>query len=160
MQGILIVDCDTIVNIFDILRRSSRRDFIQAVEHLNARYSQIWIPKEVIQEFTCYPMRTRRKKLLNRICDQFQFIIPCPITVSQNEINIDNNFSSENKGETDAMLQASKAMTGAIADLKFSSIHLFFRDKEAIRRAEQKNLSVKLYKEFKEQMLEVGIIIP
>jgi hypothetical protein len=80
--------------------------------------------------------------------------------VSQNEINIDNNFSSENKGETDAMLQASKAMTGAIADLKFSSIHLFFRDKEAIRRAEQKNLSVKLYKEFKEQMLEVGIIIP
>lgn len=157
MREILIADCDVIINLFDILRKSNYKHFERALTELGIRYYQVWIPEEVEKEFTSHPKeKDRRKRTLRKIYKKFQFIVKCPITITERQIVIDNGNADENRGETDAMLQCTTAMSKPTSKYRFSNIYMFFRDRGAIKRAKFKNLDILPYDEFAIGLREIG----
>ena len=161
MRQILIADNDVIVGIFCTLQENNINHFRLTMQHLSSMYYEMWIPFEVEREFINHPIeRNNRKRILEKIYNKYQFVKQCPITVSINEINFENNSSDEDRGETDAILQSQKATAIPDNRLRFSEIHLFFRDKGAIKRASEKNLSILQYKTFAIQLREIGVILP
>ena len=157
MQRLLIIDNDVLNCIFISLKESNPVHFDTAIQQLSLRYDVIWIPEEVENEFCYSPKGNKNRKLLQKIYDTHQFITQCPIKVSAREIDLDNNHSSGDRGETDAILQVSKLLSVVDKKYKFSQVHLFFKDKGAIRRAKNKNLNILLYKDFAIELREIGV---
>jgi hypothetical protein len=161
MQRLLIIDNDVIIKIFVVLKESSPIQFKAVIEQLTLKYDLIWIPEEVENEFISHPeLKRKRIKALKKIYETHQFIRKCPIPVANHEIDLDNGHSSEDRGETDAMLQCSKVRAVKNERYRFSQIDLFFKDKGAIKRATSKSLSVMKYSDFANQLKEIGVILP
>jgi hypothetical protein len=161
MRQILIADNDVIVDLFCTLQISNGLHFQRAMEYISMLYFEMWIPREVEREFKNHPLeRDYRARVIERIFYKYQFVKRCPIRVSENEINLENNGSYEDRGETDAMLQSSKALAIPDSRFKFSGIDLFLRDKGAIKRATEKNLSVLHYGTVAIRLREIGILLP
>jgi hypothetical protein len=161
MKIILIIDNDVAVNLFHELFENNQKHFQKLLSILSTQYNEIWIPGEVKIEFLRHPqLKRKRKKILEKIMEDYQFIRNCPINVSDNDIDLANNFSDEDRGETDAIIQAVKAQSVKSPTLNFSGISLLFKDKKAIKRAEQRNISILVYKDLASQMREVGLILP
>lgn len=128
---------------------------------LSLKYDIIWIPQFVETEFTDTPFRNnRRVRMLKQLKEQHAFIKTCPINVSRQEIEFDNGNSSEDIGETDAMLQCAKLLGIRNQRFRFSDVCLFFKDKGAIHRAKKKQLPLFLYSDFASQLLEIGVVLP
>lgn len=161
MQRLLIIDNDVIVSLFENLKDSNKKQFDVVIQQLSMKYDKIWIPEEVEREFVYTPVHNKkRKKALKKIYENHQFICRCPIKVAMHEIHLDNGHSLEDIGETDAMLQSAKVRSVKDKKFMFSQIDLFFKDKKAIKRALAKSLSVMLYKDFANELKEIGIILP
>ncbi len=160
MGIVLLLDNDVAIRIFDTLYRTNKLHFKQTLAHLGTSYNQIWVPKEVENEFFNCTQVKKRKKILKKIYSDFQFIKKCPVKVSKKEIDLDNNFSDADKGETEAILQGMKAKSSDKGYLNFSDILLFSNDKVAMNRAELKSINVLKYKDFALKMREVGLILP
>jgi hypothetical protein len=161
MREILIIDNDVLIDIFYDLPERNIKHYDRTVEYLAVRFFEIWVPQEVEREFlSLVKEREKRKRRLKEIYLKYQFIKRCPITVSENEIKLDNNNRDEDRGETDAMLQSVKAMGNPDNRFKFSNVHLFFKDKRAIERASQKNLRILRYKDLVNTLREAGIVLP
>jgi len=159
MRNILIIDSDVAIGIFYDLYLYNRLHCYRAISHLGQQYFQVWIPSQVEREFFNFYKTKKRQKILEEIYSDFQFIKKCPIPVSRNEVNIDNNFSDKDKGETEALLQAAKARIVSSDRLNFTDVLLLFKDKGAIMRANKKDLKVLKYSDFRSQMLEVGVVL-
>ena len=161
MRQILIADNDVIVDLFCTLKEGNVKHFEVAMSHISSLYFEMWIPAEVELEFRNHPIeRDYRSRVLERILYKYQFVKRCPVGVSENEINLENNNSSEDRGETEAILQSLKALAAPDSRFKFSNVHLFLKDKGAIRRAEAKSLTILYYKEVANRLKEIGVILP
>ena len=161
MGQILTADNDVFVGIFVTLQDMNSKHFQIAVGQLSLMYAEIWKPQEVEKEFINHPfVRDKRIKTLEKIFWKYQFVKRCPVTVSRIEIDLDNNYSSDDWGETDAMLQSAKASAKPDSRLQFSGIHLLFRDRRAIAIAESKNLQVLHYKALANKLRGIGVILP
>lgn len=149
------------VEIFDHLQLSNANDFMQVLQLLSIEYQKLWFPKEVEREFCGYGRQyKRRKRMLQKLKQRYNFIEQCPITVSENEIGIENNFSGQNRGETDAIIQAAKVSATPYQRYRFSSVKLFLKDKQAIKKAKKRAIPILKYNDFASRLLEVGIILP
>lgn len=157
-KEILVIDNDVMVSLFHSLYRSNKVSFSEVMRILGIKYSRIWIPQTVRQEFLLKRNDRRRKKLLSKIKQDYQFLTDCPIKVGINEIYSLVGNKEENNGEADAILQSMKAKSSS--DYKFKDIYFLSNDKAAIQNAKNNNLSTIWYKDFKLQIREIGVIIP
>jgi hypothetical protein len=152
---ILIADNDVLVEIFDRLYRVNREDFRRVVYILQSRYSGIWIPRTVIQEFRTTP---KRKKLFDRLRREYpDFFIECPVPVSfQEKVLLMSDRTGIHEGEADGIHQAKKAETIS----KYLQGFIFFsRDRNALRRAEEYGIDILDFEDLRASVREVGIIL-
>lgn len=155
---ILLLDNDVMVYLFRDLYDIDKNILNKVVSFLALTYSRIWIPQVVREEFLLKNKNKQRSKRLDKILDNFAFISPCPIPVSQTEIITLIGNTEENAGEADAILQAQKAKT--FQNLFFNDIVFLSNDKGGQRLAKDFDISVLKYKDLKIQLNEAGIIIP
>ena len=66
-KEILVIDNDVMVSLFHSLYRSNKVSFSEVMRILGIKYSRIWIPQTVRQEFLLKRNDRRRKKLLSKI---------------------------------------------------------------------------------------------
>ena len=105
---ILLLDNDVMVYLFRDLYDADKNILNKVVSFLALTYSRIWIPQVVREEFLLKSKNKKRSKRLDKILNNFTFISPCPIRISQTEIITLIGNTEENAGEADAILQAQK----------------------------------------------------
>jgi hypothetical protein len=152
---ILIADNDVLVEIFDRLYHANREDFRRVVSFLQSRYSGIWIPRTVLQEFRITP---KRKRLFTRLRREYpDFFIECPVPVSfQEKVLLMSDRTGIHEGEADGIHQAKKAETIP----KYLQGFIFFsRDRNALRRAEETGIETLDFEDLRASVREVGIVL-
>jgi len=154
-MDILIADNDVLVEIFDLLYHANREDFRRVIQFLQSRYSGIWIPRTVIQEFRITPKRTRLFARLRRLYPDF--FIECPVPVSFHEkALLMSDRTGIHEGEADGIHQAKKAET---LHRYLQGFVFFSRDRNALRRAEEIGLDTLDFENLKASVREVGIVL-
>lgn len=154
-MDILIADNDVLVEIFDQLYHASREDFRKVVIYLQSRYSRIWIPRTVIQEFRITPKRRRLFSKLMRLYPDF--FEECPVHVSLREMTLLMSARTGiHEGEADGIHQAKKAETLR----RYPQGFIFFsRDRNALRRAGEFGLVTLDFEDLRASAREAGIIL-
>lgn len=157
-QGIVIIDNDVLVYLFEKLYDVDQLIFYKVIEFLTLKYSAVWIPGTVKEEFlNSKKMQRRRKRRLNQILNSNYSFIDCPINVADHEIDLINP-GAENRGEADGTLQGKKAM---LSD-RYGEFDYFFlsNDSGALNLAESMQIQPFRYSELKNIFREIGIFFP
>lgn len=156
--SVLFIDNTCLVYLFDELYYANRNILYEVMSILNAEFDQIWIPATVKDEFLFKRKDKKRRKLLEWAMDNFNALKPCPINVSKSEIVSMVGITEENAGEADAVLQMNK---GRISESHIIQRMTFFtQDKGAISMMAEHYHEVLDYNDFRNRLLETGIILP
>ena len=155
---VLLIDNDVLVYTLVYLHDTDPRQTRTFLSYLLARYSQIWVPETVYDEFLFRVNDKRRKRIIEKYMDMFQAISICPINVARHEINVLTKGEDENAGEADAILQSQKATFHD--DYGRNNYQFLTNDKGAIRLAKTKDVEVLSYKSLKDTFREIGIVLP
>ncbi len=156
--SVLFIDNNCLVYLFEELYYANQNHLDQALSVLISEYDQIWIPATVENEFLLKRKDKKRAKLLKRAMDSFSALQICPIKVSKSEIVALIGNVEEDAGEADAVLQMNK---GNISESHIINRMVFFtQDKKAIEMARQHGHECLFYNQFRESMIESGIILP
>ena len=152
---ILIVDNDVMVYIFHDLFTSNRDFAMRVIQYLSLKYSRMWIPKEIRNEFLLKRKDKRRLKIMDKICEAYPIISACPIKVAKHEIKIFVGIGDDNRGEADAILQSIKAKTKD--NLFFEDIVFLSNDRNALLLARRNSVATLPYGTLRVNLREVGI---
>jgi len=155
-MSIAIFDNDVLVNIFDDLYIVKRDNFEKAMEYFKLKFSKVWIPETVKNEFFYIKKReTKLEKIFRNYSDLLSY---CPITISKNEILPMLLNSSVQEGEADGILQTQKAPYYR----RYSNVDKFVfvsNDKRALEAAEKMGVETLPFTELRDELREGGIII-
>lgn len=157
-KSILLIDNDVMVSLFDIVYQANKIGFRQTISYLATLFHLIWVPRTVYKEFLRKRRDRKRSKRLKAIFSRYQFIGFCPIPVGKNEIVLITGGSSENAGETDAVLQGRKAPQ--IEQFQYKRVVFLTNDRGAMGFARQMGVAVFQYRNLQQQMLELGVELP
>ena len=152
---ILIADNDVLVEIFDLLYHANREDFHRVVQYLQSRYSGIWIPRTVVQEFSISP---KRKRLFARLGREYpDFFLECPVHVSvQEKAILMSDRNGIHEGEADGIHQALKA---GMLRRYLQGFVFFSRDQNALKHAGAIGLEILDFEDLRDSVKEAGIIL-
>jgi len=150
---IAVLDTNILIYFFERLYNADKGNFQRAVDYFRTRSGELWIPGEVRREFVI--SRSIENRLYRIVKRHEDLIKICPITTSKHERNIIIN--DIDPGEADAIVQIEKA----ISKRKYRNRNFVFvsEDKDALRFAEGSGFEILKYKEIKQELQEIGVMI-
>ncbi|MEL6134566.1 MAG: hypothetical protein AAFR59_14495 [Bacteroidota bacterium] len=159
LGDILLIDNDALVNIFCDLRFHNSSASQRVITFLLTRFTTIWIPGVVLNEFYIKKGDKQRQKILKPYLEnEFLNIEKCPLSVGEHELTILVGSREENRGEADALIQIQKAQ--AYSNFHFRSIQFLTNDRGAMNMARNLNIEIYPYRELRNTMREIGITLP